>query len=134
MTGTVTVGGVAADPVTSLRVEGGSPVTLTGPLERELRTLGGATIWAAGAPGPGKPNATFTVSRYEIVSIGGAKPIVGTIVAGANGAMLATDRDTVRLVAAPAQLTAKTGARVWVVGRRAGNDLTPQTYGVIREP
>jgi hypothetical protein len=134
MTGTVAVSGVAAEQVTSLRVEGASPVTLVGPLEAELRTLGGATIWAAGAPGPGKPNATFRVSRYDVVSIGGVRPLVGTVAAGANGPMLVSERDTVRLVAAPAQLTAKTGAKVWVVGRRTGNDLTPQTYGIIREP
>jgi hypothetical protein len=134
MTGTVAVGGVAADQVTSLRVEGGSPVTLVGPLARELATLGGATVWAAGAPGPGRPNATFTVSRYEIVSIAGAKPFVGQLVARGNRTALAMDRDTLTLVSAPAALTGKVGAKVWVVGRRAGTDLTPQTYGVIREP
>jgi hypothetical protein len=44
------------------------------------------------------------------------------------------ERDTVRLVAAPAELTGKQGAKAWVVGRRNGNDLTPQTYGIIRHP
>lgn len=134
MTGTIAIGGLATEPVTSLRVEGGSPVTLVGPLEAELRTLGAATVWVTGAPGAGRPNATFTVTRYEIVSIGGAKPLVGHITVRGADTVLAMERDTVRLVAAPAQLAGKRGAKAWVVGRRSGNDLTPQTYGIIREP
>jgi hypothetical protein len=134
MTGTIAVGGLANDPVTSLRVEGGSPVTLVGPLEPELRTLGAATVWVTGAPGPGRPNATFAVTRYEIVSIGGAKPLVGHVTVRGGDTFLAMERDTVRLVAAPAELTGKQGAKAWVVGRRNGNDLTPQTYGIIRHP
>jgi len=55
-------------------------------------------------------------------------------VARGNRTALAMDRDTLTLVSAPAALTGKVGAKVWVVGRRAGTDLTPQTYGVIREP
>src|SRR4029434_5505147 len=79
MTGKVVTGGLASSPTTSLQVEGGKPTTLVGPLESELRRLGGATVWVAGTPGAGAPNATFTVSRYDIVSIDGAKPAVGTL-------------------------------------------------------
>jgi hypothetical protein len=134
MTGTVSVGGIAAEPVVTLHVDGGSPVTLVGSLEPELRRLTGATVWVAGAPGAGKRNATFSVTRYEIVSIGGAKPLVGHVVARGGAAWLATDRDTLQLLSAPPELAARTGAKIWVVGRRAGNELTTQSYGVIREP
>ena len=134
LTGRVVAGGVAAQPVTSLQIEGGKPTLLVGPLEQELRTLGGATVWVAGTPGAGAPNASFAVSRYEIVSIDGVKPLVGSLVARNGGTWLATERDTVKLALVPGALDGKTGAKVWIVGRRTGADLTPQTFGVIREP
>ena len=134
LTGKVVAGGVAAQPVTSLQVEGGKPTTLVGPLEQELRTLGGATVWVAGTPGAGTPNASFAVSRYEIVSIDGAKPLVGSLVARNGGTWLAAERDTVKLASVPAALDGKTGAKVWIVGRRTGAEMTPQTFGIIREP
>lgn len=133
LTGKVVAGGLAASPVTSLQVEGGKPTSLLGPLEPELRRLGGAIVWVAGAPSGAAPNA-FTVSRYEIVSIDGVKPFVGRVASRDGATVLAMERDTVALVSAPASLAGKTGAKVWVVGRRSGNELTTQTYGIIREP
>ena len=127
-------GGVASDPRTYLQVEGGKPTTLVGPLEVELRRLGGATVWVAGEPAVGQPNAAFTVTRYDIVSIAGAKPLVGRVSVRDGTTWLATDRDTLKLVSAPSKLAAKAGSKVWVVGSRSGNALTVQTYGVIREP
>lgn len=134
LTGKVVAGGVAAQPVTSLQVEGGKPTTLAGPLEQELRTLGGATVWVAGTPGAGTSNASFTVGRYEIVSIDGAKPLVGSLI-GRNGATwLAAERDTAKLASVPAALSGKTGGKVWIVGRRAGAELIVQSFGIIKEP
>jgi len=132
MMGTVVAGGVAEAPVTSLRVEGRGPVTLVGPLEGELRRLNGATITVAGGLAAGQPNA-FSVSRYEIVTVDGARPFVGTLVSRAGGFSLA-GADTLRLASVPAALQAKPGAKVWVVGRRSGAELTVQSYGVLREP
>ena len=40
----------------------------------------------------------------------------------------ASPRNTVDMIAA------KTGAKVWVIVRRSGDELTTQTYGVIRDP
>ena len=131
LTGKVVAGGLVGQPVTSLHVEGGKRTKLTGPLEPELRRLGSATIWVAGAPAP---NASFAVSRYEIVSIDGAKPMVGSLVTRNGGTWLAAERDTVKLASVPVALAGKTGAKVWIVGRRAGAELTPQSFGVIREP
>ena len=133
MVGRLTTGGLAAEPVTSLQVEGRGAVTLVGPLEPELRRLNGATVSVAGAPAPGGRAGAFTASRYDIVAIDGARPSVGTIVARGNETLLAGN-DTLRLTAAPAELRSKAGAKVWIVGRRSGAELTVQTYGVIREP
>jgi len=134
LTGKVVSGGLANEPTTSLQVEGAKTTTLTGPLEPELRRLNSATVWVAGAPGSGTPNASFAVSRYEIVSINGTKPLVGSLVARGADAWLATERDTVKLASPPAELRAKMGAKVWIIGRRTGAELTPQMFGVIREP
>jgi hypothetical protein len=134
LTGRINAGGLASQPRTTLQVEGGPPTTLTGPLEPELRRLNAATVWVAGAPGGAAPNASFAVSRYEIVSIDGAKPVVGSVIAHDGATWLAAERDTVKLVSAPADLRDKVGAKVWIVGRRTGAELTPQTFGIIRDP
>ena len=134
LTGRVAVGGLAADQKTTLQVEGGTPTTLTGPLEPELRRLNAATVWVTGAPGAAPPNATFMVSRYEIVSIDGAKPVVGVLAARNGATWLAAERDTVKLSTTTPEMRAKVGAKVWVIGRRSGAEMTPQSFGVIREP
>ena len=134
LTGKVAVGGLASDQRTTLQIEGGSPTTLTGALEPELRRLNAATVWVAGAPTAGPPNATFAVSRYEIVSIEGTKPVVGVLTSRDGATWVAAERDTVKLSATTPEIRAKIGAKVWVVGRRAGAELTPQSFGVIREP
>ncbi len=132
MVGEVVAGGVAESPVTSLRVEGRGPVTLVGPLEVELRRLGGATVTVAGGLAASPPNA-FTVSRYDIVTVDGARPMVGTLLSRDGGLALAST-DTVRLASVPAGLQGKAGAKVWIVGRRNAAELTVQSYGILREP
>ena len=132
MVGEVVAGGLADKPETSLRVEGRGPVMLVGPLEVELRRLNGATVTVAGGLAARPPNA-FTVSRYEIVSVDGTRPFVGTLVTRAGGLALA-GTDTVRLASVPTALQGKAGAKVWIVGRRSGAELTVQSYGILREP
>ena len=57
------------------------------------------------------------------------------MVSSRNGATwLVTERDTIKVNAPPQQLAQSTGAKVWVVGRRAANELTAQTFGILREP
>lgn len=133
LTGKVVAGGVAAAPVTTLQIEGGRPTALVGPLEPELRRLGGATVWVAGAPATGGPTPSFTVTRYEIVAIDGVRPVVGTL-AVRDGTTWLAGRDTIKLASVPAELRAKVGAKVWIAGRRSGAELVVQSYGVIREP
>ena len=132
MVGEVVAGGVAESPVTSLRVEGRGPVTLVGPLELELRRLGGATVTVSGGLAASPPNA-LTVSRYDIVTVDGARPMVGTLLSRDGGLALAST-DTVRLASVPAGLQGKAGAKVWIVGRRSGGELTVQSFGILREP
>jgi hypothetical protein len=133
MTGTVSVGGLAGQQVTSLQVEGAKPARLVGPLEPELQRLNSARVWVAGAPVATPPNG-FSVTRYDVVSIDGAKPLVGVIMSRAGAVWLATATDTVKLTPASADLTSKVGAKVWVIGRRSGSDLAVQTHGIIRGP
>ena len=134
LTGRVVIGGLASDQRTTLQIEGGPQTTLTGTLEPELRRLNAATVWVAGAPVSGPPNATFAVTRYEIVAIDGAKPMVGVLAARDGATWLAAERDTVKLAPTTPEMRAKIGAKVWVVGRRVGAEMTPQSFGVIREP
>jgi hypothetical protein len=134
LTGKLVAGGLAATPVTQLQVEGAKATTLVGSLEPELRRLGGATVWVTGSPVTGAPNVTFSVTRYEVVAIDGAKPAVGTLRTRDGATWLVTERDTVKLVSPPAGLGDRTGAKVWVVGRRSGPELTVQSYGIIRDP
>ena len=130
LTGTVVAGGLASTPITSLQIEGGKPTRLIGPLEPELRRLGSATVWVAGTPAT---RSSFTVSRYEIVSIDGAKPLIGIVTTRGGTSSLATQRDTLTLDPVPADLAARTGAKVWIVGRQSGTKLAVQSYGVIKE-
>jgi hypothetical protein len=134
LTGKVGAVGLAISPVTSLQIEGTRAMTLVGPMEPELRRLGGATVWVTGNPLSGPPNATFSVTRYGIVSIDGAKPLVGLVMTRDGATWLATESDTVKLGKAPAELAAKSGAKVWVIVRRSGDEVTTQSYGVIRDP
>jgi hypothetical protein len=134
LTGKVAVGGLASDQRTTLQIEGGTPTRLTGPLEPELRRLNAATVWVTGAPTAGPPNAAFAVSRYEIVSIEGIKPVVGVLTSRDGATWVAAERDTVKLSATTPEMRPKIGAKVWVVGRRTGAELTPQSFGVLREP
>jgi len=133
MTGTISVGGLAGQQVTSLQVAGAKPARLIGPLEAELQRLNTATVWVAGSPVASPANG-FTVTRYDVVAIDGAKPFVGVTINRDGAVWLATSTDTVKLSTAPSDLTSKVGAKVWVVGRRTGADLTVQTHGIIREP
>ena len=133
LTGKVSVGGLAGQQVTSLQIAGAKPARLLGPLEPELQRLNTATVWVAGGP-VASPAGGFTVTRYEIVSMDGEKPLVGTTFTRAGAVWLAAGADTVKLSAAPSDLTTKVGAKVWVVGRRTGADMTVQTFGIIREP
>ncbi len=106
-----------------------SSVDLVGELRSELENLTGAevAVW-------GRPTGLlreFQVLSYEIRSIGGERPLVGTL-AERDGELWLDGNESVRLVNAPARLRNQLGAKVWVLGRRMEGGVHPQTYGVIR--
>ena len=80
------------------------------------------------------PSASFAVSRYEVLSIEGSKPLVGTLTVRDGSTWLVVDRDTLKLSSTTPEIRAKVGAKVWIVGRRSGAELTPQSFGVLRDP
>ena len=133
LTGRVSVGGLAGQTMATLQIEGGTPVRLVGPLEAEMQRLNSARVWVTGAPVASPANG-FSVTRYDIVAIDGAMPVVGVTLKRAGAVWLATAADTIKLVVAPADLTSKVGAKVWITGRRSGAEMTVQSFGIIREP
>ena len=133
LTGRISVGGLAGQQITTLQVDGGKPARLVGSLEAELQRLNTATVWVAGGPVASPANG-FSVTRYDVLAIDGAKPLVGVTANRAGAVWLLTGADSVKLSAAASDLTTKVGAKVWVVGRRTGADMTVQTFGIIRDP
>lgn len=128
---------VGADPFaqTVLRTPAGD-VGVRGRLAPEIAGLLGAEVRAWGTPvphAPPPPQRAVDVRGYEIVSVNGERPVVGTLVA--DGAALVTAAgDTVRLAGVPQDLAWLPGATVWVVGVERGEGLAVQSYGVIRRP
>jgi hypothetical protein len=138
--GKVVVSGSEGATFVTLQSEGRGPLRLQGDLAAELRRLSGAMVRVAGhsAGGPtGGPAGVFgtgfDVRSYEIVAIDGERPHVGRVVVRGGESLLAA-ADTVRLVGAPADLTARPGSKVWVVGRHTASGIEVQSYGVIRAP
>jgi hypothetical protein len=122
------------EPGTSLRLVGDSGhVELAGALEPELRRLAGASVVVRGSLQGARPAQTLEASEYEVTEIDGATPATG-LLETASGQLQLVGRDTVELVGAPQVLRGKEGAKIWVVGRRAGDSLEVQSYGIIREP
>jgi hypothetical protein len=79
-----------------------------------------------------RPAQTLEVMDYEIIDIDGEVPSTG-LLREENGRLWLTGKDTLELSGAPAALGDKHGAKVWIVGRRSGNSLTVQSYGIIKE-
>jgi hypothetical protein len=105
-----------------------APVEVRGDYRAELLRLDGARVRASGR----RSAATqLTVADYTLQEIGGHVPLVGVLQASADAVTLQpAGGDVVVLRAAPADLKAQIGAKVWVIldenGAVAG-------YGVIRE-
>jgi hypothetical protein len=122
------------EPGTSVRLVGDSGhVELAGALEPELRRLAGASVVVRGSLQGDRPAQTLMASDYEVTQIDGATPATG-LLTSENGKLWLAGRDTLELAGAPDALRGKEGAKIWVVGRRAGDSLEVQSYGIIREP
>jgi hypothetical protein len=123
--GTVVVTGVGPSPYATLTSSEG-PIMLAGALETELRQLGGAQVDVFGEL-TGAQRRSLTVQRYEVLAIDGERPVVGTVLA--DGRRIAAG-DTLTVVGLADPLPA--GAKIWIVGRRDGTQLSLQSWGVIR--
>lgn len=123
-----------AEPHTSVTLvqPGGTGVTLLGPLEPELRRLSGATVQVRVLKGTGERARGLYVDDYDVLSIDGVRPSVGTLSIIPGGLML-VGQDTLALTGVPAGLRGKEGAKVWIVGSRSGSKLDVQSFGIIRD-
>lgn len=113
--------------------EEGPALALTGPYRAEVARLAGATVRVTGRDGHREgAEAALEVSSYEILSVDGDVPLVGTlrgeqerwIIRGAGG----RERE---IGFVSEDLAAYDGALIWVVLDR--NDGVAR-YGILREP
>jgi hypothetical protein len=111
----------------------GPTLALTGPYRAEVARLAGATVRVTGRDGRREgAEAALDVTSYEILSVDGDVPLVGTlhrdperwVIRGAGG----RERE-VGFVSE--DLAAYDGALIWVVLDRNGGVAR---YGILREP
>jgi hypothetical protein len=120
---------VGAVPITEvvLRPATGRPITLTGPLAREIGVASGADVWVRGRR---VDSRTIDVASYAVRSVDGVTAITGTLAADGDRLVLVTDDGRRHLIARPpAPLRQHVGARVWITGDLA---TTINAYGVLR--
>ncbi len=118
-------------------VAGGSNLALVGEFAAELRRLEGAEVLVAGPPLANPrlvPPRAVDVSRYEIVSVAGSRPVVGKVDRWQGRLWLVRAADTLELLAAPADLASRLGAKVFVLGPVDAGRIRVTSYGVLREP
>lgn len=111
-------------------------VALIGPLAGELGRLVGARVSVTGWPARNPaavPERAVEVAAYEILAVDGERPYVGILVGRDNRLWLA-GQDTLEVVGAPPDLSARIGAKVFVTGVIRGGQLELRSYGVIRDP
>ncbi len=125
-------------PLTQLVIQasgtGVAPVAVRGSLKVEIQNLIGAEVRVWGSPTdnqPPTPPRAIEVSGYEVVSVGGDTPVVGTLVEE-GGAFFLMSGAKVRLGSIPEALRAHIGAKIWVVGTQHDDALSVQSYGIIR--
>ena len=134
--------GEAITVVGTVRVAGSTPFerVMLGPMdgpERELRggpleeliRLQGATVRVRGRSAE---RNTFRVTDYEILEIGGERPVVGILERASGGALGVREStgDWLELDGAPEALGEKVGSKVWVI---TGPDGGVRSFGVLRE-
>ena len=115
----------------------GRALAVTGNLQTEIAQLIGLKINAAGRviPNPGAPPPTnaLDVTSYQILSVNGDKPYVGTLTMRGNDMWIEGTPNGMKLTGYPASLHQKHGAKVWIVGRVEDGALVVQSFGIIRE-
>ena len=127
--GTVRVVGADPRPQVVLQSEDGTRRALVGPASTELAQLGGARVRVRGGAEATPPPVTrgVAVESYEILDVGGAKPIVGRV--QSRGGILFID--TTRVESAPPELARAIGGKAWVMGHPGPAGLIVTAYGII---
>jgi hypothetical protein len=110
----------------------GKGITLVGGLEGELARLAGASVGVRGVRHDGPPVSALHVETYEVLEIDGEVPTVG-VVTVKDGTIRLVGHDTIEVADPPERLRKSEGAKVWIVGQRAGDRLAVQSYGILRE-
>ena len=133
MTGTISV--VRKGPVSSveLKSEAGERVTLRGDFAGELKRLNSYRVWVSGRLADG----TLDVEKYNLLEVGGIRPILGKLVLLPEGFALSDGPGKPTLLSVPPKTSRKLrgqiGATVWVTGRFDDHGvLTVQRYGLIK--
>ena len=110
-----------------LRPPAGRPITLTGPLAREIGAASGAEVWVRGRR---VDDRTMEVTSYAVRTVDGVRAITGRLVADGDRLVLVTDDGARHTIARPpASLRDHVGARVWISGDPG---TTINAYGVLR--
>lgn len=132
LSGRVVNSGTENFTITTLQVEGSPPTRLVGHLQSELRALAGAEVLVHGSLDSTGGARVLDARGYELLSINGRRPRVGTLLVREAGLYLAAI-DTLRLIPELASLREHAGAKVWVVGSAdsGANELRVESYGVI---
>lgn len=134
LVGTVRVVGNAPFAQAVVEPEEGEPAVVGGPYRGEVRRLAGAVVRVTGRYGEGGyPGRTLEATSYEIVSVDGEQPLLGTLEADGAGAfrLVFPNGGERELAAVSETLAAHRGALVWVVLDDRGGVAR---YGVLREP
>jgi hypothetical protein len=110
-----------------LRQPAGRPITLTGPLAKEIGVASGADVSVRGRRVDAR---TIEVDSYAVRSVDGVTAITGTLAADGDRLVLVTDDGRRHLIARPpTPLREHVGARVWISGD-LGSAIN--AYGVLR--
>lgn len=115
-------------------VEGATGVVITGPYEPEVRRLAGAEVRVTGrlVPGGEFPGPTLEATSYEITSVDGERPLIGTLERDADGFYLRMrGHEIARLRSISETLAGSTGGLIWVI-LDAYDGVA--RYGVLRDP
>lgn len=131
---TGTVRQVGSTPFTRIVVEGDTASTrIAGDLEEEIGRLVGARVLVVGTEADDdEPGPALEAAGYEILSVDGETPRVGTLrhEAGEGYRLVIGDGEALPLRGVPDGLGGRVGAKVWIV---LGDDGAVQRYGILRE-
>lgn len=132
VTGTVESSGLHGAGFVTLTPTRAAPIRLEGPLLQDLVRLDGAVLAVAGAPS-GTPPHAMEVRGYTVLEVNGERPEVGVLVESGGRLRLERALGALPLVQATTELLRElVGATVWITGPMAGDELTVQSFGVIR--